>query len=775
MSGTKYKKFFDLDSIVKEIKKYLKSFDDKKFLRAFDFAENAHRGQVRKDGTTPYIVHPVEIVKILGKLHADEDILVAALLHDVPEDTAYDIHQIRENFGNSVAFLVDGITKLSKVQYKHDMPKRQVESLKKLFLHSAKDPRVIIIKLADRLHNMRTLHFIEEESKRARIAGETLEIYVPMANLLGIQEIKSELEDLCFRHLFPTEYKQLSEKINKYEKTNKDAVKQFHEKLESIFKKNGIQACVFERKRNIFSIYKKLCDQGKTINDVENRIAIRIIVSNVTQCYQALGIIHSRFTPTVKKFKDYIASPKSNGYQSLHTTVFGPRGLLTEVQIKTEEMHLEAEHGIAANFFLDRKDTMKSDKRSNWMDKVVEIEHALNKHEDFLENLKEDIFQERIFVFSPRGMTIDLPKGASAVDFAYAIHTDVGNHAVKAEINGKVVPLTTPLHNRDVVNVIKSDDAIPSVLWLTFAVTNNARANIKEFLKKSSKDKKIFEGKRMLQKEFDIAGLGLIEKVNFKKINQSVAKDSGRKFKSFDDLLESLGEGGLRALDVANAFKKYRKRLEKKNAKNQIPVNVKVVAKNRFGLLKDIADVFYKYTSDMNYLKGYASKKEKNALFTAKICVDDLSKVGRIFEELEQIEDVKYVYRISYRGMYLTVALSIITAFVWVMHPFILRKVFSMGDFENEVLINLFINFALVALLFIVLYLTRTVKLYFPLVRKRKALWIATFSIPALALLMIIIEIFYFKLPLNWIAIVIEIAIIYTYLGISFRNYKKLS
>ncbi|MBI4975623.1 bifunctional (p)ppGpp synthetase/guanosine-3',5'-bis(diphosphate) 3'-pyrophosphohydrolase [Candidatus Peregrinibacteria bacterium] len=766
MATRSYKKYFDLEKIIKNIKDYLPSFSEKKFMEAFNFAEKAHRGQFRKDGKTPYLAHPISVVNILAEMHADEDILISALLHDVPEDTKFTLEEIKKLFGEKISFLVDSVTKFSKVHYQQSMSERQIESLKKFFLYSTKDPRGILIKLADRLHNMCTLQNIEKPEKRVRIAKETLEIYVPIANLLGIQEFKSELEDLCFKHLFPTEYSELFHKTEESKKENKSSVSKFIRQVKSALKENKIEAEIYKKKRNLYSLYKEMCSFGKTIKDIETSVTIRIIVSEIAECYQTLGIIHGKYVPKTDRFRDYIANPKSNGYQSLHTSVFGADGLITDVQIRTKGMHLEAEYGIAANFFNHNQPETDKDKRYYWVDQIAEVEKASKENEDFIEKLKLDIFQDRIVIFTLKGVPIDLPKGASIIDFAYAIDPDIGEHSLRAEINGNVFPVITTLKTGDVVNVITSKDVSPELYWLSFAQTNFARSKIKEYLSKVSLVDKIRVGHQLLQKEFDIAGLGVVNPAFFKKIKTRFSTKFGRDIKTLDDLFTGIGEGNVRAIDVVKEIKKPHLQ--------QVTLNLKIVAKNRFGLLRDIYEVLYKYSSNMNYLKGWAAHKYEDAYFSVQIVLDSMDVVGKIFDELEQIDGIKYVYRISYAGVYLTYFLALITVALWVMHPIVLR-IFSdlqLIDYHS-IVYQIITNAGLLVLFGLVLYLTHVTKKYFPLARNKTTLWIFAFSLPILATIPLLVEILYFKLELSWIAILIEIAMVYAYLGISFVTFKK--
>jgi len=421
--------------LVNNIKRYLPDFHVNKFMKVFEFAMQAHNGQIRKNGD-PYIIHPFETVRILTSLHVDEDTLIAGLLHDVPEDTERTILDIESKFGKRVAFLVEGVTKLSKVHYKNDMAMRQVESLKKLFIHTAQDPRIILIKLADRLHNMRTLHFIDKEEKRLRISRETLEIFVPIANLLGIEELKSELEDLCFKYLYPVDYEMLSERMKLSRQKNAEALDRTVITLEKTFKENNIDVTIYGRLRKLYGIYKRLAGDLSNLQEYDKNIALRIIVSDTEECYKVLGLLHSIFRPRPGKFNDYIAVPKRNGYQSLHTSVFGYLGLCIDFQIRTHQMHLEAEYGIAARYFRSRDNKnphLEEDQRADWAAKIMDVQENLENlenssevsEEKFMDGLREDVFHDRIFVFTPKGDSIDLPQDATCIDFAYTLSSEV--------------------------------------------------------------------------------------------------------------------------------------------------------------------------------------------------------------------------------------------------------------------------------------------------------------------------------------------------------------
>ncbi|MCK9185882.1 RelA/SpoT family protein [Candidatus Gracilibacteria bacterium] len=758
-----YSKYFDLNALIKSIKKYLPDFDEKKFQKAFDFAEDAHFGQMRKDNETPYIVHPVTVVSILTEIHAGQDVLISALLHDVPEDTSHGIDEIKKLFGEKIAFLVDGITKLAKVHYQSNMPEREVESLKKLLLHSVKDPRVILIKLADRLHNMRTLHFIDKPEKRLRISRETLDVYVPISNLIGIQAFKSELENLCFKYIFPPEYEKLKQKVEENNIRHKDSVDEFIKDLSSKLKSAKIKTKIYEKEKNLYNIYKKIKLEGKTIDEVKDRIAVRIVVDDISSCYQALGVIHGLYVPKVGRFKDYIANPKMNGYQSLHTTVFGLDGLLSEIQIRTSEMQKQTDYGLIPSL-LNKKNSENI--FSSWMSNVFESENQLYASENFLEQLKSDVFQDKIFVFTPKGKRIDLPKDASAIDFAYAISSDVGDHSCKAEINGYISPIITGLKTGDIIEVITSENCSPEISWLSFAKTNFAKSKIREYLVEVADESKIKEGKRILQKEFDIAGLGLITDFNFKKSKEVLCASMHKDFCDMQSIFMAIGEGNFKVADVVKSLAK--KKTDRKK------VNLRIVAKNRFGLLKDVSEILYKYSSDVNYLKGYASKRQEEAYFSVQIVVDDTENVEKIFHELDRMDGFKYAYRFSYFGIYFTYLFALFTVAIWVIHPLIIPFIDDIPIAkDSELIFNAILDAGLLVLFMCVFYLTDIIRKFFPVIRNKKRFLVFSMGVPILASIFLLFELFYFDLELSWTTLIIEIAMIYLYLGFNFVNFRK--
>ncbi|MBI1961605.1 MAG: bifunctional (p)ppGpp synthetase/guanosine-3',5'-bis(diphosphate) 3'-pyrophosphohydrolase [Parcubacteria group bacterium] len=467
-----------------DVKELLKIIDeeklqvDKDMVRlAFDFAQEAHQGKTRKNGE-PYINHPFETAKTLARYHLDQDTIIAGLLHDVPEDTNKTLLDVRKEFGKDVANLVEGITKLGKLKYRGI--ERYLENLRKMFVAMASDIRVIFIKFADRLHNLKTLSALAPE-KRERIARETLEIYAPIANRLGMWQLKGQLEDLSFKHLYPDEYRGLKEALEKNFSERSEVLKTMRASIQAKLKKEGMAVLeISGRTKDLWSLYQKLLKHNNEMRHVHDIIALRVVVPTVADCYRALGIIHSTWLPLPNRFKDYIAQPKPNGYQSLHTTIFCDRGKALEVQIKTPEMHQAAEYGIAAHWNYDERGSIKFDKTLDWVQELSKWREEANDSKEYLNSLKIDVFQDRIFVFTPKGDVIDLPENSTPVDFAYHIHTAIGDKASGARINNQMAALSTPLKSGDMVEiVIEKNRRGPNRDWLKFVKTRAARDKIK--------------------------------------------------------------------------------------------------------------------------------------------------------------------------------------------------------------------------------------------------------------------------------------------------------
>ena len=511
---------------------------------AYDLAHAAHAGQKRASGEE-YIIHPLHVAAILVDMHLDEATISAALLHDVVEDTTYTIEEMQEHFGDEVAMLIDGVTKLGRIEYK-SKEEQQLENYRKLFLAMAKDIRVILIKLADRLHNMRTLKYMRED-KQKRIATETLEIYAPLANRLGISSIKCELEDLCLRYLEPDSYYDLVENVKQKRQERQafidDAMEQLRERLVNA----GVKAEIRGRAKHFYSIYKKMKRDNKDISEIYDLSAVRVLVDSVRDCYGVLGIIHEMWKPMPGRFKDYIAMPKSNGYQSLHTTVM-TRGYPLEIQIRTFAMHQVSEYGFAAHW--KYKEAGKSigaageyDKKFSWLRQMVNLQQELSDPREYVEALKVDVFSDEVFVFTPRGDVIDLPRGSIPLDFAYRIHTEVGNHCVGAKVNGRLVPLEYKLKNGDIVSIITNQaNNGPSRDWLNIVASSETRNKIRSWFKKARREENIARGAELIEKEAKRLGYEPKALLKDDRLNEVAQK---LKLPSEDDLLASLGYGGI--------------------------------------------------------------------------------------------------------------------------------------------------------------------------------------------------------------------------------------
>jgi GTP pyrophosphokinase len=480
--------FFDLEKnltpemLYKELKIYCSNNDVERAIFAYDFAFEAHKGAMRSSGE-PYITHPLATAHFLAKMKIDVNIVIAALLHDVPEDTNVTLEEIEKVFGEDIASMLKGITKLGKLKYRG--LERYIENLRKMFLAMAEDMRVMIIKFADRIHNLKTLDFVEIQAKRYRIAKESLEIYAPIANRLGMGEFKGALEDLSFPYVYPEEYEKVKTIRNNFIEESGEYLEEIMEMAKAELNKNDIEVIdIHGRKKQLYSLYQKCLAKNWMVDKIYDIVALRIIVKDISDCYAALGIIHKLWRPLKGRIKDYIAQPKPNGYQSLHTTVFCDDGKIVEFQIRTQAMHDESEYGIAAHWHYDEKGRSKiASKDIPWAKELAKIQKELLNNMSDLENLKLDFFQNRIFVFTPVGDVIDLPENATPVDFAYQIHTDVGNKCTGAKINEQMVSLDTPLKNGDVVEIIVDRNRKkPNSDWLDFVKTNSAKAKIKEAL-----------------------------------------------------------------------------------------------------------------------------------------------------------------------------------------------------------------------------------------------------------------------------------------------------
>ncbi|PKM80937.1 MAG: (p)ppGpp synthetase [Firmicutes bacterium HGW-Firmicutes-14] len=530
-----------IDKLVAEVKKYTPDVDGDLLRNAYEFAAKAHEGQQRVSGE-PFIQHPLSVAFILANLELDVVTIAAGLLHDVVEDTDIPLESIEEDFGSEIALLVDGVTKLSRIEYKSKM-EQQVDNLRKMFLAMAKDIRVILIRLADRLHNMRTLKYMKE-SKQKEIAFETIEIFAPLAHRLGIYKLKWELEDLALRYLEPEKYYELVESIAKKraerEAYIKNVINILKDKLESV----GINAEIQGRPKNFYSIFKKMQEQKKELNEIFDLTAIRVLVDSVKDCYGALGMIHTLWKPVPGRFKDYIAMPKSNMYQSLHTTVIGLQGEPLEIQIRTWEMHRTSEYGIAAHWRYKEGTggDEEFEQKLSWLRQLLEWQNDMGDAREFMETLKIDLFSDAVFVFTPKGDVVELPRDSVPIDFAYRIHTQVGHRCVGAKVSGKIVPLDYRLKNGDIVEIITTKQANgPSRDWLNLVQTSEARSKIRSWFKRENREENLLKGRDYLEKE--LRKQGYDEPAEFVKAEglSKIAKKMN--FVSTDDLYVAIGMG----------------------------------------------------------------------------------------------------------------------------------------------------------------------------------------------------------------------------------------
>lgn len=537
------------EELLQQVNKYQSQEDQLQIVgKAYEFAEKAHEGQVRNSGD-PYITHPVAVALILSRLELDTPTLAAAILHDVVEDTQVTIADIEKNFGPEIAYLVDGVTKLSRIDFR-SKEEQQAENLRKMFLAMGKDIRVILIKLADRLHNMRTLKY-HPEHKQREIARETMEIYAPLANRLGIFTFKWELEDLSFRYLEPDKYNNLTEKISMKRQEREAFIQEVIGTLDQHLAEVGIKSDILGRPKHFYSIYKKMVDKEKDLNEIYDLIAVRVIVDTVKDCYGALGIIHTLWKPIPGRFKDFIAMPKPNMYQSLHTTVMGALGEPFEIQIRTLEMHRTAELGIAAHWKYKeggKGGSKDFDKRLAWLRQVLEWQTEVRDTKEFMDTLKIDVFSDVVFVFTPKGDVIELPAGSVPIDFAYRIHSGVGNRCIGSKINGRIVPLEYVLKNGDIVEILTSKQTNgPSRDWLKLVKTTQAKNRIRQWFKKEKRDDNVIRGRELLERELKKQGLDVGEFFKAERLQETVKRYA---MSQPEDLFASLGEGAISPLQV---------------------------------------------------------------------------------------------------------------------------------------------------------------------------------------------------------------------------------
>ena len=607
--------FFLYERLIKCIHQYHPSTDTSLVYKAYQTAYNAHEGQKRKSGE-PYIIHPVSVAIILAELELDKETIVAGLLHDVVEDTAMTIEDVAKQFGDEVALLVDGVTKLTQISYEQDKVELQAENLRKMFLAMAKDIRVILIKLADRLHNMRTMEYQKPE-KQIEKSRETMEIYAPIAQRLGISKIKIELDDLALQYLKPEVYAELNEKIEIKKSRREKFIQEIVGEVKEGIKKAGIEGKVDGRVKHLFSVYRKMVNQNKTLDQIYDLFAVRIIVDSVKDCYAALGIIHEMYKPIPGRFKDYIAMPKPNMYQSLHTTLIGPAGLPFEIQLRTFEMHRTAEYGIAAHWKykenIEGKNTKETEEEKlSWLRQILEWQRDMSDNREFMSLLKSDLdlFSENVFCFTPSGDVMNLPHGSTPIDFAYAIHSAVGNKMVGARVNGKMVPIDYQIQNGDRIEIITSQNSKgPSRDWLAIVKSTQAKNKINQWFRSELKEDNIAKGKEMLEKYCKSKSI-VISDLMKTEFTDSVMRKYG--FRDWDSVLAAIGHGGLKEGQIVNKLiEEYEKKHKKEVTDEEILEAVSnakekpAVSKSKGGItVKGIHDVAVRFSKCCSPVPG---------------------------------------------------------------------------------------------------------------------------------------------------------------------------
>nr|WP_085944972.1 bifunctional (p)ppGpp synthetase/guanosine-3',5'-bis(diphosphate) 3'-pyrophosphohydrolase [Acetonema longum] len=636
-----------VDDIIRQVQVYQPEMAVDLLRKAYAVACEAHKGQLRVSGEE-YIIHPVGVAKILADLQIDATTISAAILHDVVEDTFITLEDIEKKFGKEVAMLVDGVTKLSRIEYK-SKEEQQLENYRKMLLAMAKDLRVVLIKLADRLHNMRTLKFMPEV-KQKRIARETLEIYAPLAHRLGMSNIKWEMEDLSFRYLEPERYYELVEKVKQKRQERQDIIDEAIRILSDRLADMGIKAEIQGRPKHFYSIYKKMQKDHKDINEIYDLSAVRVLVETVKDCYGALGIVHTLWKPIPLRFKDYIAMPKSNMYQSLHTTVIGTRGQPLEIQIRTWEMHRTSEYGIAAHWRYKEgtKNSGKDfDQKLSWLRQLLEWQQDLRDPREFVETVKLDVFSDEVFVFTPKGDVIDLPAGSVPLDFAYRIHTDVGHRCVGARVNGKIVPLEHKLANGDIVEIITAKNSNgPSRDWLNIVGSSETRNKIRQWFKKEKREENILKGWEILEREGKKFGEEWREILKGDRLTDLAQKWN---MATEEDLLAALGYGGIAAhgvmIKLVEAYKKETRNSTPPDVKQLIadlkPKRTKskaghgVLVKGESGVMVKLARCCNPVPDDL--IVGYITRGRGVSIHRA-----DCSNILNSLEEYDRMIDVSW-------------------------------------------------------------------------------------------------------------------------------------
>ncbi len=604
------------NKLIAMIRKYHPSDDISMIEKAYEIASDAHKEQKRRSGE-PYIIHPLAVAIILAEYELDKETIIAGILHDVVEDTVMTLEQLSDMFGAEVALLVDGVTKLTQISYSADKIEIQAENLRKMFLAMGKDIRVILIKLADRLHNMRTMEY-QSPAKQIEKSRETMDIYAPIADRLGISRIKVELDDLSLKYLEPEKYSEIAFQRNVKLSSGEQMIKDLVAEVNELMVEAGIKARVYGRMKHIFSIYKKMINQNKDFDQILDLFAVRIIVDTVKDCYAALGIIHENYKPIQGRFKDYIAMPKSNMYQSLHTTLIGPQGQPFEIQIRTEEMHKTAENGIAAHWKYKEDPNGKytpdkEEEKLSWLRQVLEWQNNLSDNREFLSIIKSDfdLFTDDVYCFTPSGDVKNLPNGSTPIDFAYSIHSAVGNKMVGARVNGKIVNIDYKIQNGDRIEIITSQNSKgPSRDWLAIVKSSQAKNKINQWFKSEFKEENIVKGKELLEKYCKTKGVNISDLTKQEYMQKVIAKFNLREWNA---VLAAIGHGSLKEGQVINRLieeyeKKNKKILTNEQILEEIAENAKMrkgIAKSKGGIIvKGVHDVSVRYSKCCNPMPG---------------------------------------------------------------------------------------------------------------------------------------------------------------------------
>ena len=640
----------EINDVISELKRRNRRTNTKLVLKAYNFANSQHDGQLRKSGE-PYIIHPLQVAYILSTIGMDASTICAALLHDVVEDTEITHEDLVKEFGEEIAEMVAGVTKLSKLPEYATMEEKQVENYRKMFLAMGKDIRVILIKLADRLHNMRTLKYLSRERQIAN-AKETSELYAPLANRLGMYSLKWELEDLSFKYLYPEEYREIVEGLDKKRDERLIFIEKIMEKIRHELKRQHIDAEVTGRAKHLYSIYRKMKRDNRTLDQIYDLFALRILVNSVKDCYAALGVVHELYNPMPGRFKDYISVPKSNMYQSLHTTLIGAKGTPFEVQIRTWDMHRIAEFGIAAHWAYKEasKDSktivsVKEDKLA-WLRESLEWQKDMQDPEEFLNTLKTELFEDEVYVFTPKGDIKVLPRDATPIDFAYNIHEQIGHRMTGCKVNSKMIPIITKLKNGDIIEIITSDNSKgPSRDWLKYVKTSIAKNRIKQWFKKAEREENIVKGKELLEKEIKRIGMSQTDLYKQEYVNAALTR---YKFNSIDDMYSSVGFGAITPSKViSRMLEEYRKEHNELDFEEKIQElsTHKKVSKNVSDsgiIVKGIDNCLVKLSKCCNPVPGdeiigYITKGRGVSIHRT-----DCVNVKELFEEEDRIIDVEW-------------------------------------------------------------------------------------------------------------------------------------